>query len=163
MNATRKTRPAPWTTVPSEARRRKRQAARRLEELRARERNKLRKRLRPVSRRRREAKDEYRQRAANFLAAASALGELCPVAAAGNNGSLPDWQHYGRKLNAQPTEVHHVRGRAGALLLEERYWLALSAEGHRWVHDHPAEATRRGWLSGMGEWGNSTERKEMTC
>lgn len=49
--------------------------------------------------------------------------------------------------------IHHTRGRAGALLLDERFWLAVSMEGHRWIEDNKAEAKRRGWtLPGGGAW-----------
>lgn len=56
-------------------------------------------------------------------------------------------------LRAQ--EVHHVRGRNGGLLLDVRYWLAVSAKGHRWIHDNPKQAQEHGWLAGPGEWGKA--------
>ncbi len=51
------------------------------------------------------------------------------------------------------TEIHHIRGRAGKLLLDTRYWLAVGERGHRWIHDNPAKAQERGWLAKLGEWG----------
>lgn len=47
-------------------------------------------------------------------------------------------------------EVHHKRGRAGALLLATEHWAALCPSCHRWVHDNPADARETGWL---GPWG----------
>src|SRR5947207_1738497 len=49
--------------------------------------------------------------------------------------------------------VHHVRGRAGALLLDERFWLAVSQRGHRWIHDQPEAARELGLLCEAGKWG----------
>lgn len=44
------------------------------------------------------------------------------------------------------TEIHHVRGRIGTMLNDETHWLAVSREGHEWIHQHPSEARKRGWL-----------------
>ena len=49
-------------------------------------------------------------------------------------------------------EAHHMRGRLGELLLDQRFWLPVSAEGHRWIHEHPAAARQNGWLCAAGEW-----------
>lgn len=35
------------------------------------------------------------------------------------------------------TEIHHKKGRIGALLLDTRYWLAVSREGHRMIEENP--------------------------
>jgi hypothetical protein len=51
------------------------------------------------------------------------------------------------------TEVHHKRGRSGALLLYTPHWLAVSADGHRWIHRNPEAAREAGWLAAVGEWG----------
>lgn len=37
-------------------------------------------------------------------------------------------------------EVHHMRGRVGADLLDTGHWLALCHGCHQWVTEHPAEA-----------------------
>lgn len=50
------------------------------------------------------------------------------------------------------TEVHHVRGRAGELLLDTRHWLAVSAPGHRWIHSNPDAARSKGYLCEKGLW-----------
>lgn len=44
------------------------------------------------------------------------------------------------------TEIHHKKGRAGWLLVDIRYWVQVSKECHRWIHDHPEEATKLGLL-----------------
>lgn len=54
--------------------------------------------------------------------------------------------------NKMAYQVHHIRGRVGRLLLDERYWLPVSFAGHRWIHDHPEEARRKGWLADGGCW-----------
>ncbi len=51
------------------------------------------------------------------------------------------------------TEIHHKRGRNGELLLDERYWLAVSSENHTWIHNNIAEARKLGLIAQPGEWG----------
>jgi hypothetical protein len=54
---------------------------------------------------------------------------------------------------------HHIRGRDGSLLCETRWWLAVADPdrypAHRWIHDHPEEAQRHGWLASAGQWGKA--------
>src|SRR4051812_11015569 len=38
------------------------------------------------------------------------------------------------------TQVHHKKGRRGKLLLDQRYWIAVSDEGHTKIHDFPVWA-----------------------
>jgi transcriptional regulator of acetoin/glycerol metabolism len=56
----------------------------------------------------------------------------------------------GRKIATR--DIHHVRGRAGNLLIASNYWLAVSREGHDWIENHKPEARAQGWLAGPGEW-----------
>lgn len=37
----------------------------------------------------------------------------------------------------QTTDVHHKKGRVGSLLLDTRFWLAVSREGHRQIEENP--------------------------
>lgn len=60
-----------------------------------------------------------------------------------------------KKIEPVENKPHHIRGRAGKLLCDTRYWLACSREGHEWIHQHPAEAVTHGWLAGKGQWGRS--------
>ena len=43
------------------------------------------------------------------------------------------------------TDVHHMKGRIGGLLLDTRYWVALSREGHRFVEENPEWAKENGY------------------
>lgn len=49
-------------------------------------------------------------------------------------------------------DVHHSRGRAGTLLIDVRFWKAVSRRGHYWIDDHPKEARAMGLLCEPGEW-----------
>ncbi len=42
------------------------------------------------------------------------------------------------------TEVHHMRGRIGQLLLDENYWLPVCSNCHRLIEDNPEMARERG-------------------
>lgn len=42
------------------------------------------------------------------------------------------------------TDVHHMRGRDGARLLDEQWWAALCRPCHRYVTDHPEHARALG-------------------
>lgn len=44
------------------------------------------------------------------------------------------------------TEIHHKAGRIGKLLNYTPLWMAVSREGHNWIHDNPEESYKRGWL-----------------
>lgn len=37
----------------------------------------------------------------------------------------------------QTTDVHHKKGRVGTLLLDTRFWLAVSREGHKQIEENP--------------------------
>jgi len=43
------------------------------------------------------------------------------------------------------TDVHHMKGRIGSLLLDTRYWVALSREGHKFVEENPEWAKENGY------------------
>ena len=43
------------------------------------------------------------------------------------------------------TDIHHMKGRIGDLLLNQRYWIALSREGHQHVEDNPEWAKENGY------------------
>jgi hypothetical protein len=50
------------------------------------------------------------------------------------------------------TQCHHIRGRRGALLLDKRYWAAVSDVGHKWIHANPHKAAALGLLCERGGW-----------
>ena len=49
-------------------------------------------------------------------------------------------------FSARSTEIHHKAGRTGWRLNDTSQWLAVCREAHEWIHDHPAEARKRGYL-----------------
>lgn len=51
------------------------------------------------------------------------------------------------------TDVHHTRGRAGRLLLDTQYWVAVCRQCHEWIGSNPNEARKAGLLCSKGEWG----------
>jgi hypothetical protein len=120
----------------------------------------LRKAVRLVSKRRQAVTAEYREKARAFVAAAIARGETCPVVAAIED--LRESVRYGWPCCNRLNEVHHTRGRAGSLLLDERFWLALSKQGHRWVHENPEEARAHGWICEPGDWGRPGKLNEIS-
>ena len=49
-------------------------------------------------------------------------------------------------ITKQPTtDIHHKKGRIGSLLLDTRYWIALSREGHKFVEENPEWAKENGY------------------
>ena len=54
--------------------------------------------------------------------------------------------------NKQATQVHHIRGRLGTLLLNESFWLPVSQDGHRKIHDEPEWARSNEYLCKAGDW-----------
>jgi len=108
--------------------------ARRKAERKASQPEKKRKAIKPFSAKRKDENAIYSQRRMIFLE-----GKECAV----NEGF-------------EATEVHHKKGRQGyadqwakdrgiTLLLDERFWLPVSASGHRYIELHPAEAKEKGW------------------
>lgn len=104
--------------------------------------------LRSASTKRAQQLRQYRMQAAEFVR--QHRHEMCPVVR--DIKELFWGKKYGHPISAWIVEVHHTRGRAGGLLLDEQFWMAVSKAGHRWIHAHPAEARRRGWLCAVGEW-----------
>jgi hypothetical protein len=47
--------------------------------------------------------------------------------------------------NMASNQVHHKKGRSGKLLLDQRYWLAVSDAGHQKIHDYPVFALEHGF------------------
>jgi hypothetical protein len=43
------------------------------------------------------------------------------------------------------TDIHHKKGRVGNLLLDTKYWIALSREGHKKVEENPEWAKEKGY------------------
>lgn len=47
--------------------------------------------------------------------------------------------------NNEGIQVHHKKGRIGDLLWDKRYFLAVCANCHRFIEDHPFVAISNGW------------------
>lgn len=99
-------------------------------------------------------KDQYRVEAREFVQRQKYDGKVCPVVTA--IASLRNGRKYGHPISAELNEVHHIRGRGyggrGPLLMDKRFWVAVSKQGHRWIHSHPTEARLYGWLPPVGEY-----------
>ena len=47
--------------------------------------------------------------------------------------------------NERTTEIHHKKGRIGDLLIDTRYWIALSRTGHIFIEQNPEWAKENGY------------------
>jgi hypothetical protein len=48
--------------------------------------------------------------------------------------------------NLDSTEIHHKKGRIGKLLIDKRYFLAVSRLGHIFIENNPNIAREKGWI-----------------
>lgn len=110
----------------------------------------VRKRIRSESKVRAVHLRVYRIEARKFLAAARKAGWNCPVV--DEIASLRNGSKYGHPISSKITEVHHMRGRVSGLLLDQRFWIAVSKQGHRWIHANVKESRKRGWICAAGQW-----------
>ncbi len=55
-------------------------------------------------------------------------------------------------VRIRSTEIHHQRGRVSRLLLDQRFWLAVSAQGHDWIHNNIKSARALGLICAKGLW-----------
>lgn len=106
--------------------------------------------IRPASKRKQSTNAEYRREARQVVISLSLLGVTCPVV--DSIPELRDGKMYGHKISNKLNEIHHTRGRLGSLLTDKRYWLAVSKQGHRWIHSNITEARKRGWICEKGKW-----------
>lgn len=60
--------------------------------------------------------------------------KFCPVMAKLKNKTV------------RATEVHHLFGREGEKLNDQEFWLGVSREGHKYIHNNPEIAREEGWL-----------------
>lgn len=72
---------------------------------------------------------------ANKLFLAKEENQFCPVMA----------KLHGKTVRA--TEVHHRNGREGERLNDQEYWIAVSNEGHKYIHANPKVAYEQGWIT----------------
>ena len=80
------------------------------------------------------AKQETAYLIANKTFLMEERNKFCPVMA----------KLYGKTI---PTsEVHHINGRENERLLDMEYWIAVSREGHQWIHSNTDISREEGWL-----------------
>lgn len=127
MIRTRKTKPAAWLAAFPEQRLTREKPKRQ--------------HIRSISSRKAGELRRYRAESRAWAKEHRKAGTKCPVMLALFNKRL--------RVSDSP---HHIRGRLGTLLRDKRYWLAVSMEGHDWIHTHPHKAQALGWLAGPGEW-----------
>ena len=146
----KKTKPAPWTIgLPKTTYKRPQRSGR--VSTRKRDKNAPQRVLRTMATSLRKNQiREYRENARTFVRNLRAQGVLCPVWL--KIAELRNAKRYGWPTSGKITEVHHKRGRLGALLLDQRHWLGVSRLGHRFIHSNPQIARQYGWLCDKGEW-----------
>jgi hypothetical protein len=49
-------------------------------------------------------------------------------------------------------DCHHIRGKLGPLLMDQRFWTPVCRFHHWWIGAHPAVARALGLLPPAGEW-----------
>ena len=59
---------------------------------------------------------------------------------------MEDCNKYCPVTGKPATEIHHTYGKENERLLDREYWLAVSREGHVYIHTNPIEAREKGWL-----------------
>lgn len=72
--------------------------------------------------------------------------KYCPVAYYFLKKDLSTEDYIKWRESIETTEVHHKAGRVGKLYLDVSKWLAVSRQGHRYIHDNPEEAYSKDWL-----------------
>ena len=60
--------------------------------------------------------------------------------------SLPENKYCPVYPNRLATEVHHSKGRIGSLLLNTEFWIAVSSDGHKFIHENDSWSRRKGYL-----------------
>ena len=58
------------------------------------------------------------------------------------------------------TQNHHKRGRLGTLLIDKRFWIGVSMEGHVWIDANRAKAMKLGLLAAKGYWNLAPDDEE---
>jgi len=98
-----------------------------------------RKPIRRVSSKRAAQLKEYTKLRKEFMAA----HPICKVWLDEN----PDFQDGDMWPNfAASTDIHHRKSRVGKMLLDTRYWMAVSRTAHQRIHQFPKWAREKGYL-----------------
>lgn len=57
-----------------------------------------------------------------------------------------------QKCGGKASDIHHKRGRAGTLLVDERHWASVCRECHNWIGENPLESRALELLCDAGLW-----------
>lgn len=60
------------------------------------------------------------------------------------------------------TQNHHMRGRLGPLLMDQRFWIPVCSEAHRWLDANREQARKYGLLCRVGEF-NTVPKETKHC
>ncbi len=114
-------------------------------------------RIKPVSDKRRKAMREYTKLRKAFLEAhpfcqwwLKEQGDECPGGLSEEYAKENDGRF---RINSVPsqcpraTECHHRNGRTGTNYLDTSTWMAVSRQGHEWIHQHPSQARAKGYIT----------------
>lgn len=89
-------------------------------------------RIKPISDKHRERLKEYNSERKKYIS--HLKDHFCPV------------MLKIKGFRVRITDIHHMAGRKGKLLLYTPYWLPVSRQGHNWIHDNPGKAYELGFL-----------------
>lgn len=108
------------------------------------------KNIKPMSEKRKQESYLYTKKRKIFMSKPE--NKYCPVYKACIDGKikpseLPSGEEVHRyKIDIPTSEVHHKAGRIGKLLNYVPYWLAVSSDGHKWIHNNPKKSYELGFL-----------------
>lgn len=100
---------------------------------------KPRKRINPMSARRRQEMKVYLEKRRQLFRGHPHC-QACPIR--------------GLEKSRWSKDCHHLRGRAGSLFLDERFFLAVCRQCHDFIRDNIAEARKLGLVAEIGKWNN---------
>jgi len=113
-------------------------------------------RIKPISKGLSKRKQQYYRVRDEWLKFMTSQGQICPVLWAVKKKAvlLTANKELAERSHGQVTlaECHHMRGRIGRLLCDSSFWLAVSADGHRWIHENIEKARELGFVCKAGEW-----------
>lgn len=122
---------------------------------------KQRKSVPQVSERERQRREDYRKARAAYLRDCPYC-EVCVEINNLNGKPMESWNPNSPpepltvwtlpKKEHDATDIHHVRGRAGPLLTDRRFFKSVCREAHNWIHANPSLARALGLLAEPGQW-----------
>lgn len=60
------------------------------------------------------------------------------------------------KCGGKASDIHHKRGKLGALLTRTEHFVSVCRDCHHWIHDHPKESRELGLLCEKGQWNSQS-------